>query len=171
MNRMGPGWTEELRAELTSSERELLEYTRTRGGDNRQELLLTIAKLRTDLKRWRYSYECVKEAVEMIMERPQAIGPVMMDELDDALRRAKRGHAVPEQEYLALTQHYWAKGYSHESAKARVLQQGASRGERCVIVKVPLGAEDVQVDGMGNISWKKTEPRLGDVEQVWEGSL
>lgn len=62
---------------------------------------------------------------------------------------------VPEREriYLAMSATCWGKGLTERQAIDTCRRAGATAREKMVVMRMPLGAYGVLVDGMGSIHW------------------
>lgn len=71
--------------------------------------------------------------------------------------------------YVAMSPNYWGKGETPEAAK-RELRAAGGTLSRYVLYRLPDGATDVGVDGMGQIRWlwdeDYTGPRAVELEVV-----
>lgn len=55
--------------------------------------------------------------------------------------------------YVAMSQNHWGRGRLMAYAKRAMTKAGGDPGA-CIVYRLPLGAEDPQVDDMGNLSWR-----------------
>ena len=55
--------------------------------------------------------------------------------------------------YLAVAPHLWGSGHSVDEAKKNLRKQGADLRKQYVVYRMPNGACDPYVNGMGRVCW------------------
>jgi hypothetical protein len=73
--------------------------------------------------------------------------------------------------YVAMSIHAWGVGSTPGEARSRCLRAGASRTEKMIIKRLPLGARDAEVDNYGTIMWEGAAGKVETIETYNRGRV